>query len=572
MGVTILPTLSTRNETRMSGITDAVQSAGVNLEDVEKAASYQLRAGGAIEQILVNMGALSDDQLPLVYATALGDPVLTEEQIEHWQPDSIGFSTNQIDYLISRGWLPFQREEDGAVRFATRAPLDLQALDFLAGSTPVVRRHICSRDVFERLCAQFNTVTADTNIDDLDQLSASEEDRLRELATEAPTVNLLNRVIARALKMRASDIHIEPAARSVLVRYRIDGVLQDAETVAARLQLPLVSRVKILAGMDIAERRRPQDGKIEMRIASTDLDIRVSALPLQAGESVVMRLLRKDSINYSFESLDLLSDTKAAIEADLAKTTGVILMTGPTGSGKTTSLYTFMGHLNKPGVKIITLEDPVEYQLEGLNQVQVRPEIDFDFSAGLRSIVRQDPDIIMVGEIRDPETCKIALQAALTGHLVFSTVHTNDAASAFTRLLDLGVPEYLLNAALLSVLAQRLVRKLCASCSQPVLSGESLVESYGLSELMARFDIDTPDLRQAVGCELCNYTGFHGRIAIIEYLQVDDAFKAIPKDEHFLLGARKLREQRGFRSLYEDGMLRALLGQTTPEEVTRVCG
>ena len=289
-------------------------------------------------------------------------------------------------------------------------------------------------------------------------MSETEEGRLRELASEAPTVNLLNRLISRALKMRASDIHIEPSERSVLVRYRIDGVLQDAETVPLRLQLPLVSRVKILAGMDIAERRRPQDGKIELRISNTDLDIRVSALPLQEGESVVMRLLRKDAISYSFDSLDLLPDTKAAISADLARTTGVILMTGPTGSGKTTSLYTFLSHLNQPGVKIITLEDPVEYQLPGLNQVQVRPEIDFDFNAGLRSIVRQDPDVIMVGEIRDQETCRIALQAALTGHLVFSTVHTNDAASAFTRLLDLGVPEYLLNAALLSVMAQRLVR------------------------------------------------------------------------------------------------------------------
>lgn len=556
----------------MSGINEAVRLAGVNQEDIDKAASYQLRAGGAIEQILVNMGALSDDQLPGVYATALGDPVLTEDQLDQWEPSPLGFSPDQIEFLISRGWLPFQRDENGEVRYATRAPLDLQALDFLMAVSPVVLRHICSRDAFERLCAQFTSVSAETNIDDLDQLTASEEDRLRELATEAPTVNLLNRIIARALKMRASDIHIEPAARSVLVRYRIDGVLQDAETVAVRLQLPLISRVKILAGMDIAERRRPQDGKIEMRIANTDLDIRVSALPLHASESIVMRLLRKDSINYSFESLDLLSDTKALIEADLAKTTGVILMTGPTGSGKTTSLYTFMGHLNKPGVKIITLEDPVEYQLEGLNQVQVRPEIDFDFSAGLRSIVRQDPDIIMVGEIRDPETCKIALQAALTGHLVFSTVHTNDAASAFTRLLDLGVPEYLLNAALLSVLAQRLVRKLCTKCSQPVGNSENLIESYGLSELIARFDINKPDLRRAVGCDVCNHTGFLGRIAIIEYLQVDDAFKAIPKDEQFLLEARKLSKERGFRSLYEDGMLRAILGQTTPGEVTRVCG
>jgi general secretion pathway protein E len=302
------------------------------------------------------------------------------------------------------------------------------------------------------------------------------------------------------------------------------------------------------------------------------LDIRVSALPLQEGESVVMRLLRKDSISYSFDSLDLPPDTKAAISADLARTTGVILMTGPTGSGKTTSLYTFLSHLNQPGVKIITLEDPVEYQLPGLNQVQVRPEIDFDFNAGLRSIVRQDPDVIMVGEIRDQETCRIALQAALTGHLVFSTVHTNDAASAFTRLLDLGVPEYLLNAALLSVMAQRLVRRLCQDCSVPSDSQRDIVDEYQLSGLISRFNVDQPQLRKAVGCESCNHTGYRGRIAIIEYLQVEDRLKVIPKDDQFLSSARQLNAERGFRSLIEDGMLRALQGETTPEEVARVCG
>jgi general secretion pathway protein E len=247
-------------------------------------------------------------------------------------------------------------------------------------------------------------------------------------------------------------------------------------------------------------------------------------------------------------------------------------MTGPTGSGKTTSLYTFLSHLNQPGVKIITLEDPVEYQLPGLNQVQVRPEIDFDFNAGLRSIVRQDPDVIMVGEIRDQETCRIALQAALTGHLVFSTVHTNDAASAFTRLLDLGVPEYLLNAALLSVMAQRLVRRLCQDCSVPSDSQREIVDEYQLSGLISRFNVDQPQLRKAVGCESCNHTGYRGRIAIIEYLQVEDRLKVIPKDDQFLSSARQLNAERGFRSLIEDGMLRALQGETTPEEVARVCG
>lgn len=556
----------------MTGLNEALLRAGVKPDDMDKATAYLERAGGAIEQVLVNMGALSEDQLPGLYSDALGDPVIDETFLETWTPSDLGFSKPQLSFLSEKGWLPLEVDKSDDLVCVTCMPLDLEVLEYFAGAKVRVKRQISSRDVFDRVLAHFQAKLIDPDGVEVGQLSATEEDRLRELASEAPTVNLLNRIITRALKMRASDIHIEPSERSVLVRYRIDGVLQDAESVSLRLQLPLVSRVKILAGMDIAERRRPQDGKIELRIANTDLDIRVSALPLHAGESVVMRLLRKDSITYSFESLDLLSDTKSAIQADLAKTTGVILMTGPTGSGKTTSLYTFLGHLNKPGVKIITLEDPVEYQLAGLNQVQVRPEIDFDFSAGLRSIVRQDPDVIMVGEIRDEETCKIALQAALTGHLVFSTVHTNDAASAFTRLLDLGVPEYLLNAALLSVMAQRLVRRLCPDCSVPADAPAELIAEHHLQGLMGRFDFEEPNLRKPVGCEACSHTGYRGRIAILEYLQVDDHLKAIPKDEQFLTHARQLSAKRGFRSLMEDGMLRALRGETTVEEVTRVCG
>ena len=556
----------------MSGLKKALERAGVKVDDIEKASSFQQRAGGAIEQILVNMGALSEDQLPLLYSDALGEPLVDRALIDSWEPSDLGFTMRQIEFLSERGWLPLKKSGSGTIVFCTRSPLDLEAIEFVTRLEAETERLICDRDMFDRLVAQFDAATVGAVATLTNQLSTTEEDRLRELASEAPTVNLLNRLIARALKMRASDIHIEPSEQSVLVRYRIDGVLQDAESVPLRLQLPLVSRVKILAGMDIAERRRPQDGKIELRISNTDLDIRVSALPLQSGESVVMRLLRKDSISYSFDALDLLVDTKSAIEADLAKTTGVILMTGPTGSGKTTSLYTFLAHLNKPGVKIITLEDPVEYQLPGLNQVQVRPEIDFDFGSGLRSIVRQDPDVIMVGEIRDQETCRIALQAALTGHLVISTVHTNDAASAFTRLLDLGVPEYLLNAALLSVMAQRLVRRLCPHCAVSAEAPQTLIEKYKLAEIADRFGMEKPELREPVGCDICNHTGYLGRIAIIEYLQVEESLKSIPKDDQFLSRARELNSDRGFRSLIEDGMLRALRGETTPYEVARVCG
>jgi general secretion pathway protein E len=324
--------------------------------------------------------------------------------------------------------------------------------------------------------------------------------------------------------------------------------------------------------MDIAEKRRPQDGKIEMRLANILLDIRVSTLPVINGESMVLRFLRKDALSYDMDLLGLASDTQASIAEDLAKTAGVILMTGPTGSGKTTTLYTFLNQLNDDNVKIITLEDPVEYQLAGLNQVHVKPEIGFDFSAGLRSVVRQDPDIIMVGEIRDKETCQIAMQAALTGHLVFSTVHTNDAPSAFTRLLDLGVEEFLLNAALISIIAQRLARQLCSHCATPVTDPEFLFEEYNLDQLVKRFDLDEWRLMMAVGCDACANTGFNGRLAIIEYLRCDDQLRSIPKDDQFLINAKEHNRSVGGRDLIEDGLLKALQGKTTIEEIFRVCG
>jgi general secretion pathway protein E len=340
-----------------------------------------------------------------------------------------------------------------------------------------------------------------------------EEDRLRELASEAPTVNLLNSLIAKALRRNASDMHIEPHADRARVRFRIDGVLHEIESIPAAMVLPVITRLKILAAMDIAERRRPQDGKIELRIGGEEVDVRVSALPLRdGGESAVLRFLRKGALIYDMSLLGLSPDIEASILEDLAVTSGVVLMTGPTGSGKTTSLYTFLSRINSPEVKIITLEDPVEYHLAGVNQVQVQPDIGFDFARGLRSIVRQDPDVIMVGEIRDSETASVAMQSALTGHLVFSTVHTNDAPSAFTRLLDLGVEEYLLSAALRSIVAQRLVRRLC-TCSVAHPDAEQLLQRYRMTELAERSGLSKSNLRQSVGCDECGRTGYRGRLA-----------------------------------------------------------
>lgn len=543
------------------------QSFDVSQADIEKATAFQRKYGGQLEQILVSMGSLSSETLPDIYAALLSLPRMHDDDSIDWVlPEPA--KQLPLSNLTQKGWLPFAVE--GAVwRFVTIAPLNKDAQEMVTALGLECSLIVAGTEQFNKLVAMSQ------QLDDIapsGELTSVEEARLRELASEAPTVNLLNALITRALRQRASDMHIEPSQGRGKVRFRIDGVLQDADTIPSALLLPVITRLKILSNMDIAEKRRPQDGKIEMRIGGIELDIRMSALPLNDGESVVMRFLRKDAIRYDMAVLGIAADIEAQILQDIQTTAGVMLLTGPTGSGKTTTLYTFLNKLNTPGVKIITLEDPVEYQLDGINQVQVQADIGFDFAAGLRSIVRQDPDIIMLGEIRDRETAAIAMQSALTGHLVFSTVHTNDAPSAYTRLLDLGVEEFLLNAALVSIVAQRLVRRLCPDCAVPASDARELTERYQLQRQAVLLNHGQLNLHQAVGCEHCNYSGYKGRLAIIEYLRCTDEIKAIPKDQNFIQLARKENRSKGGRTLLEDGLLKALQGTTTIEEVLRVAG
>lgn len=534
--------------------------------DIDKALSYQRKFGGQLEQILVSMGSFSSEALPLLYAQLLALPLLSEADVGDWELPEQAYAL-PLAALLEKSWVPFKRTEQGWI-FATSSPLNREIHELLSQHAPSFEVVVSTLDILHFLRSKAEQTSAPVLSG---ELTSVEEARLRELASEAPTVNLLNALITRALRQRASDMHVEPSQGRGKVRFRIDGVLQDVESIPTGLLLPVITRLKILSNMDIAEKRRPQDGKIEMRIGGIDLDIRVSALPLNDGESIVMRFLRKDAINYDMKVLGISADIEQKILQDLQTTAGVILLTGPTGSGKTTSLYTFLNKLNTPGVKIITLEDPVEYQLDGINQVQVQSDIGFDFAAGLRSIVRQDPDIIMLGEIRDKETAGIAMQSALTGHLVFSTVHTNDAPSAYTRLLDLGVEEFLLNAALVSIVAQRLVRRLCPHCAVPAEDQSELDHKYALTALAARFQVPL-HLKQAVGCEHCNHTGFQGRLAVIEYLRCSDAIKAVPKDQNFIQKARVINKEQGGRTLLEDGLLKAIQGTTTIEEVLRVAG
>lgn len=545
----------------MSSLERSLRHHGVSDADIGKARHYQGRHGGALEKILLNIGALDEASLPSVYSEALSAERFDPETLNGWSPPAD--LPPWTSFICEHGWYPFGRNGESWV-LVSRDPLNWPVTQWLNQSGLSYDLLIASPAEFEQVLLR-SEAQEDASEEGI-LLTEVEEDRLRELASEAPTVNLLNSLISRALRQNASDLHLEPVNGRYRARFRIDGVLHDIEALPSRLQLAVVSRLKILAGMDIAEKRRPQDGKIETRIANIDLDIRVSALPLALGESMVLRFLRKDTVTYDIAALGLEADTQASLLEDLKRTAGVILLTGPTGSGKTTTLYTFLNALNSPERKIITLEDPVEYQLPGLNQVQVRPELGFDFSAGLRSVVRQDPDVIMVGEIRDRETCQIGMQAALTGHLVFSTVHTNDAPSAFTRLLDLGVEEFLLNAGLISIVAQRLVRRLCEHCKREATEGE-------ISRALAGAKRDEgAQFFEAVGCDQCSQTGYRGRLAITEYFRCDEAIQRLPKDENFLRRAREHMQAHGIRNLQEDGLAKAGRGLTTIEEVLRVAG
>jgi general secretion pathway protein E len=552
----------------MSDFIALLSKSGVQPADLEKAQAYQQKYGGRLEQILVNMGSLSSEALPTIYSELLGFSVLDLASAQRWDPPAV-IDDYPLDFLVSRGWVVLEVQSDEKVVFATKSPLDLEVNDWLRDRVNPFGLRVVSEEIFGVLRGRLGRYNETQLTSGLDSV---EEGRLRELATEAPTVNLLNTLLSRALRQGASDMHIEPQGGPARVRYRIDGVLHEIDTIPTTMVLPIITRLKILAGMDIGERRRPQDGKIELRVAGEDIDIRASALPVTDGESAVLRFLRKSALVYDMKELGLSEDIERWVLEDIAVTSGVVLLTGPTGSGKTTSLYTFLSRLNRPQVKIVTLEDPVEYQLAGINQVQVQPAIGFDFAHGLRSIVRQDPDIIMVGEIRDKETAGVAMQSALTGHLVFSTVHTNDTPSAYTRLLDLGVEEFLLNAALRSIIGQRLARRLCSHCATTHPESDRLITDLGLRPLAERLGINNPKLLDSVGCEHCGNTGYKGRVAVVEYLRCDEQIRAMPKGPEFIAEARRYAASRGWRTLVEDGFAKALNGVTTAAEVLRVAG
>ncbi len=540
--------------------------------DIEKALQFQAKFGGLLGSILINMGVIAEEILVAALSSQLS--LKTFKDIDIQKVDfgqSHSFAGVKTPFLRQRCWLPL-RDEDGILFFAAINPLDYEVNQYLSILGLDWDTYLVTESQFRELESGYS-LAHETDVAqslELADIQDTEIDKLRELASEAPIVNLVNSFIARAINRGASDLHFEPHKDMYRVRFRIDGILHDIDFLPLKMQLPIASRIKILAGMDIVERRKPQDGQISMKVASKDLDIRVSTLPLADGESLVLRFLIKESISYELESLGLEADLVKVLLEDISRSAGVILLVGPTGSGKTTTLYSCLNKINSEEKKIITIEDPVEYRLAGINQIQVHPEIDYDFPTALRSILRQDPDVIMIGEIRDEETARIAVQSSLTGHLVFSTIHTSSAPAAYIRLIDLGVEEYLINSSLISVVAQRLVRKLCRDCAQPMSLDQAMIDRYGIEHLAEKNSIKTLQAMQAVGCPACNQTGYKGRVGIIEYLRCTAEIKAMSKDDEFLPAVEHYMAENNIRGLTEDGFLKVLKGITTVEEVLRV--
>ncbi len=537
-----------------------VRSGKVTQERLQRALQEQERSGRPLPEMLVRLGYCSEDDIRRAFAESLGLPILDASA----RPDPEVLSLVPATLAQKHNAVPYRRE-NGHLVVALADPMNLTALDDfrLAAGMPVqpayADRETMVRLVSESYAAEEEDIAAvheeGDNIADLQRL-----------AREALVVRLVNNIFREAVRARASDIHIESFEDRCQVRYRIDGVLHEQPTPPQRLIPAIVSRVKILADLDIAERRLPQDGRIKTHILNKDVDVRVSILPTLHGEAVVMRLLDQSSIQLSLEDLGFTRDQLDVYEKAIGKPHGMILVTGPTGSGKTTTLYASLRRIFSSEKKIITVEDPVEYQMSGVNQMQVRERIGLTFSRGLRTILRQDPDIVMVGEIRDKETLEVAVHAALTGHLLLSTLHTNDAAGAFSRVLDMGLEAFLAASSIECVMAQRLSRRVCPECKE--LRDQSR-DRLIVMEKELGYAVPT---KQAVGagCSNCRFTGYSGRLGLFEILPVTEAIRELTLERRSASVIKIQSVKDGMMTLRQDGWRKVLLGQTTVDEVLRV--
>lgn len=541
-----------------------VQAGKLSARDLERALGAQQEMGSLLGRVLVSLGLVSELDVVLTLAKQLALPWVSADAFPDLMPEVPGLLP---EFLSAHSVYPLY-VENNVLFVAMSEPQDAYVLKALQLATGLsVRPGIALESDIEKALAE--PADDDTGADGeaLDEFDTGDfVEHLKDLASEAPVIRLVNTIIGRVIDMRASDIHLEPFDDGLHVRYRVDGVIHNAEVVPPRHSAAINSRVKLLAHLDIAERRLPQDGRIKTRVKGRELDLRVSTVPTVHGESVVMRVLDRASVRLDLEKMGFEKDTLDRFNGLLAKPHGILLVTGPTGSGKTTTLYAALSKLDSDSQKIITVEDPVEYQLEGINQIQVHSQINLTFANALRSILRQDPDIIMIGEMRDGETAQIAVQSALTGHLVLSTLHTNTAASAVIRMQDMGVERYLITSAVNGVLAQRLVRTLCEHCKTPWNPSAEVRENSGLS----RFCPSHQAVYRAVGCDHCRQSGYKGRTGIHELLVLDEAMRRAVIEGKDAGALNAIATQGGMLSLHEDGLRKVAAGITTLDELARV--
>lgn len=545
-------------------------------EKLEEALLAQREKGGRLGEILLRLRAVRDEEI--LEALALQFELPWVPQLEASQVDPTLLAKVPIAFARRYRVLPI-RQEDGAVVVAMTDPLETVALDdlrLLLGisirpmlTTPVSLL-ACLNRVYDAAASPaaaeqvMEDIAASENLDRLAQ-ELDEPQDLLDATDEAPIIRLVNSVLFQAARQRASDIHFESFERGLVIRYRIDGVLYPVLTPPKHLQASIIARLKIMAGLNIAEKRLPQDGRFAIRTAGKDIDLRVSVLPTSHGERVVLRLLEKENRLLNLSEMGFTPDRLAVMQQLIQLAHGIILVTGPTGSGKTTTLYAALSQINAPDKNIITVEDPVEYQLMGIGQMQVNPKINLTFAAGLRSILRQDPDVIMIGEIRDRETAEIAIHASLTGHLVFSTLHTNDAASAATRLIDMGIEPFLVASSVVAVLAQRLLRQVCPDCKRPYRPGDEELQRLGLPLSNPR-----PTFYRGAGCASCSQTGYRGRTGIYELLVMDDEIRRLIGTKADSAAIKQAAVAKGMVLLKQEGAAKVLQGVTTTEEVMRI--
>jgi general secretion pathway protein E len=551
-----------------------VEQGWLSPEALEEGLEAQAENGERLGQILVQQKKITEPQLLNALSLQLDLEVMESIDDKELRFDLV--EQLPIQYLKKHEIFPFQ-SEDGTLRIAVNDPLDLEVLDdlrILYGQNEIRAVLVPTREILSAINRTYGQAndTADKIMQDLGEEEDSQhlftelevgEDLLDE-TSEAPIIKLVNHIFSQAVKSQASDIHIEPYQQHLQVRFRLDGVLHNVLSPPRRLHAAIVSRIKVMARLDIAEKRLPQDGRTDVKIGERLVDVRVSCLPTAFGERVVLRLLEKSGKLLSMEEIGLTAWALAEMKRLLTLSHGIILVTGPTGSGKTTTLYAALSYINSPDKNILTIEDPIEYQLDGIGQMQVNPKINLTFASGLRSMVRQDPDVILVGEIRDRETAEIAIHAALTGHLVFSTLHTNDSASAVTRLTDMGIEPFLVSTAVRAIIAQRLVRLLCPHCKETYEPEEAQWAELGSSR-----EVAGPIFR-ADGCEKCLETGYRGRTGIYEFLLLSEAIRGLVLNTSDANQINRAARAEGMASLREDGINKVMEGRTTISEVLRV--